>query len=313
MESLRHIFGPLPSRRLGRSLGVDIIPKKTCSLDCVYCELGPTDKRALRRMEYIHAADVIDEVRTALSRPERIDTITFSGSGEPTLNSSLGTMIHMIKGFTSIPVAVLTNGTLMHLPEVRRDLMEADIVLPSLDAATEKSFEMVNRPHPQLRLKNMVEGMKLFRREYRGQLWLEILLVKGVNDTDVEISALKRIVDEINPDKIQLNTVVRPPAMADAHPVSRPVLETICSLLGSNCEIIGCAEKNELPLSTHIEMDRVLSLLRHRAMTITELSSSLGAPPGIIKRMLDELEDQDLIHSFEFDGRHFFEASKIAV
>jgi wyosine [tRNA(Phe)-imidazoG37] synthetase (radical SAM superfamily) len=159
----------------------------------------------------------------------------------------------------------------------------------------------------------MVEGMKLFRREYRGQLWLEILLVKGINDTDEEISALKHIVDTINPDKIQLNTVVRPPARASAHPVSRSVLERICSLLGSNCEIIGCAEKNEFSSSTHVEADRVLALLRHRAMTMTELSSSLDASPGVIKRMLDELEDQDLIYSFEFDGRHFFEASKITV
>jgi len=313
MEPLRHIFGPLPSRRLGRSLGVDCIPNKTCTLDCVYCELGPTDKRAFRRKEYIRASEVIDEVRTALSRPERIDAITFSGSGEPTLNSSLGTMIHMIKGLTSIPVAVLTNGTLMYLPEVRRDLIEADIVLPSLDAATEDVFQKVNRPHPRLQLRQIVEGMKIFRKEYRGRLWLEILLVKNVNDNDEEILSLRRLVDEINPDKIQLNTVVRPPATADAHPVSRPKLEKICMLLGPKCEIIGIAETGESSSTTHPGVDRVLVLLRHRAMTLSELGSSLNTSPGTMRHMLDKLEHQELIHSFEFDGKHFFEAVKIPV
>ena len=311
MESLRYIFGPLPSRRLGRSLGVDVIPRKTCTLDCVYCELGPTDKRALRRKEYVPLAAVIEEVRTALSAPERIDTITFSGSGEPTLNSSLGTMIHRIKGLTRIPVAVLTNGTLLYLPEVRKDLMEADIVLPSLDAATAKVFERINRPHPRLHLDTIVEGIKIFRKEYRGQLWLEILFVKDVNDVDEEVSALKRLVDEISPDKIQLNTVVRPPAMTDALPVSRSALARICAFLGPKCEIIGAAEEDESVLLKPPDLNRVLTLLRHRPMTLTELGTSFDAPLGTVKRMLEDLERQELIHSYEFDGKHFFEATQI--
>ncbi len=313
MGTLRHIFGPLPSRRLGRSLGVDPIPKKTCSLDCIYCELGPTDRRALRRMEYVRASEIVEEVREALRRPEPVDTITFSGSGEPTLNSSLGTMIHSIKGFTSIPVAVLTNGTLLSFPDVRKDLLEADIVLPSLDAATETAFERVNRPHPQLRLEKFVEGMRLFRTEYRGQLWLEILLVKGVNDSDDEIDALKALVNEIKPDKIQLNTVVRPPAVSDILPVSRSVLEKICRQFGPHCEVICAGKKNEAPSKTIPEAERVLALLRHRPMTLAELSSGLGAPSGAMRRTLETLERQDLIHSFEFDGRHFFEALHIPV
>ena len=306
MGSLRYIFGPVLSRRLGRSLGVDVIPRKTCTLDCVYCELGLTDKRALRRMEYVPASDVIGEIRAALSRPDRIDMITFSGSGEPTLNSSLGTMIRSIKGFTRIPIAVLTNGTLLSLPEVRKDLMEADVVLPSLDAATVENFEKVNRPHPKLQLGRILEGMRIFRREYSGQIWLEILLIRGINDGDEEISLLKQIIDEINPDKVQLNTVVRPPAVEGILPVRRADLEKICSFLGPKCEIIDFAEHDESLPPGQADTDRVLALLSRRAMTLAEISSSLAAPLNIVQQLLDKLGSQEMIHTFEFEGKHYF-------
>lgn len=311
MGSLRYIFGPLPSRRLGRSLGVDIIPRKTCTLDCVYCELGVTDKRALRRKEYVPSSEVIDEVRVSLSRPEKVDMITFSGSGEPTLNSALGTMIHGIKEFTDVPVAVLTNGTLLSLPEVRKDLMEADVVLPSLDAATVQNFKRVNRPHPKLQLGQILEGMKIFKREYHGRVWLEILLVRGINDGAEEISLLKQVIDEINPDKIQLNTVVRPPAVAEIHPVSRANMERICSMLGPKCEIIGSGENHEsLPLA-QADAGRALALLNRRAMTVAEVSSSLGVSSQGAQVLLDSLAGQEMVRTFEFEGKQYFEAVRI--
>jgi wyosine [tRNA(Phe)-imidazoG37] synthetase (radical SAM superfamily) len=189
--------------------------------------------------------------------------------------------------------------------------MEADIVLPSLDAATTPAFMKVNRPHPHLRLETIVEGMKTFRREYRGQLWLEILFVKGLNDSDEEISSLKHIIDEINPDKIQLNTVVRPPVETNARPVSRAALERICTFLGPKCEVIGSAEGEEPLPFVHPDADRVVALLSRRAMTLAELSSSLGSPDTAVQRLLDELAVQEMIQSFEFDGKHFFEATKI--
>src|SRR5512135_2583332 len=169
-----YIFGPVPSRRLGLSLGVDVIPKKVCTLDCVYCEVGATDKRALRRREYFPAEAIIAEVEGALASHANVDYISFSGSGEPTLNSKLGEIIRAVKAMTSIPVAVITNGTLFSLEDVRYDLIVADVVLPSLDAATQEVFEKIDRPHPQLRIETIIEGLREFRREYKGQLWLEI-------------------------------------------------------------------------------------------------------------------------------------------
>ncbi len=307
MHALQYIFGPVPSRRLGRSLGVDVIPKKTCTLDCVYCELGPTDQRALRRTEYVPVAPIIADVRTALSRPERIDTITFSGSGEPTLNSGLGAMIRSVKQLTRLPVAVITNGTLLYLPEVRSDLQEADIVLPSLDAASEKVFQRINRPHPRLRLESMINGLKLFRKEFRGQLWLEILFVKDLNDGDEELARMKNIIDEIAPDKVQLNTVVRPPSVTDAEPLSPDKLACIREFFGRGCEVIASPGRKSGSTSLHPDAERVLAVLRRRPMTMTDIAWSLDSPLEHVKTVLEQLQEKELIFSYDFQGSRFFE------
>ncbi|MEX2088906.1 MAG: radical SAM protein, partial [Bacteroidota bacterium] len=235
----RYIFGPVPSRRLGRSLGVDVIPHKLCNLDCVYCEVGPTDKRAMRRQEYCPADAIIAELKEALAEQPEIDTITFSGAGEPTLNSKLGEIIHATKGLSALPVAVLTNGTLLYLEAVRNDLREADIVLPSLDAVSSRMFGMVNRPHPALQIETIIEGLKTFRKEFHGQIWLEILFVKGLNDERSEVERLRRAVREIQPDKVQLNTIIRPPTNAVFEPVAEKELFRLRELFGETCEVIG--------------------------------------------------------------------------
>lgn len=307
MNSLRYVFGPVPSRRLGRSLGVDVIPRKTCTLDCVYCELGPTDKRALRRKEYVPTDEVIDEIQTALSRGERIDTITFSGSGEPTLHSSLGTMIRAARRMTGIPVAVLTNGTLLHLRQVRRDLAEADIVLPSLDAASTEVFNRVNRPHPQLRLESMIEGLKLFRKEFSGQIWLEVMVVRGFNDGVDEIRTLKEITDQINPDRIQVNTVVRPPAVPQARPAPISTLEAMRDRFGARCEVIAPVRESPDSEDSRPDADRIVAALRRRPMTTTEIASSFNAPLEMIRRILQELETKECIREYDFEGKQFFE------
>jgi len=181
------IFGPVPSRRLGFSLGVDTIPFKTCSLDCIYCQLGRTTNKTIERKEYIAGEDILREIEEILKQKKKIDYITFSGSGEPTLNSRMEEMITQIKRLTSIPIAILTNGTLLYQPRMREELMEADLVIPSLDAVSEKVFEKVNRPCHSLKINEVIEGIETFSQEFRGKIWLEIMLVKGVNDFPGEI------------------------------------------------------------------------------------------------------------------------------
>lgn len=308
MKAVSYIFGPIPSRRLGRSLGVDIIPKKLCTLDCIYCELGRTDKRALRRKEYVPTNDVIAQVKSFLADHEGIDVITFSGSGEPTLHSGLGSMIGALKEWTSTPVAVITNGTLLYREDVRHDLLEADIVLPSLDAATEKTFMAINRPHPRLHLAAIVEGLKQFRKEYRGQLWVEVLFVEGVNDSNEETQRMRDILEDIGPDKVQLNTVLRPPADRSAHPLSEERLHRLEGFFGNRSEVIGRYHPSGGKKDSVIRDSEVIAVLRRRAMTLRELEQSLEAPPKAVLISLLSLVRDERVFSFVYLGKKYYQA-----
>jgi len=176
-KNFPQLYGPGPSRRLGYSLGVDLLPFKTCSLSCIYCQLGNSPKKTIRRINPYSEKKILEEIKEFLKTGARVDFITFSGSGEPTLNKSTGWLIREIKKFTNIPVAVLTNSTLLSRAGVRKELSAADVVVPSLDAATQRVFEKINRPHPSLKIEKIIDGMVKFRKEFKGQIWLEIMLV----------------------------------------------------------------------------------------------------------------------------------------
>ena len=186
---MKYVFGPVPSRRLGQSLGIDPIPFKTCNWNCVYCQLGRTTPLTLERKEFIPPADILNEVQQVIetSSPGKINWITFVGSGEPTLHSKLGQMILQVKKWTDIPVAVITNGSLLYLPEVRDELAAADAVMPTLDAGNSRLYRQINRAAPRFTLDLLVEGMEIFRKMYRGKLWIEVMLLKGINDKAVRI------------------------------------------------------------------------------------------------------------------------------
>ena len=224
-----HIYGPVPSRRLGFSLGVDVVPFKTCSLDCIYCQLGRTTNKTIERKEYISADDVLKELKEKVVKKEhsRIDYITFSGSGEPTLHSKLGYMIEEIKKITSIPVAVITNGTLLYNLDVQEELEGADVVIPSLDAPDKETFKRINRPYPSLKFEKVISGIKNFSQNFNGKLWLEIMLVKKVNDSLPQIKKFAQIIKEIRCEKIQLNTPVRPSAEEFAEVVDFSFLQKV--------------------------------------------------------------------------------------
>ena len=229
---MRYLFGPVASRRLGYSLGVDIIPHKVCTLDCLYCQLGPTTLKTIERKPYVEAGPVLAELDEMLAQKVQIDCITFSGSGEPTLNTCLGDIIAGIKRRCSIPVTVLTNGTLLHLPEVRAGLMQADIVCPSFDAATDAVFSRINRPHESLRVEQMIEGLAAFRREFSGRILLEVMIAHGINDSAGELEKLAQALQSFGADKIQINTVTRPGAEPGVEAADEGVLQHALSLFG---------------------------------------------------------------------------------
>jgi wyosine [tRNA(Phe)-imidazoG37] synthetase (radical SAM superfamily) len=304
----KYTFGPVPSRRLGLSLGVDVIPNKLCSLDCVYCEVGITDKRGLARKEYLPANEIIAEVKEVIAEYPQLDHITISGSGEPTLNSKIGDIIHGIKQMTKVPVAVLTNGTLLDNPEVRRDLMEADIVSPSLDAVTPEVFEKVDRPNPNLRIDTIVEGIKTFGKEYRGRLWIEILFVRGMNDHDEEVFKLKQVIDEIRPERVHLNTVIRPPAYSFAQPVGEGRMKEIQNILGKRSEIIGVFKDVHAAEGHMTDEQAVLALLKRRAMTLEQMTVSLSMEREELRASLEHLQQVKLIKSYLFNGEEYYQA-----
>lgn len=222
-EKMKYLFGPVYSRRLGYSLGIDLLPPKICSLNCVYCEVGPTTDLTCERQEFVPTADILREIDQVLaqgvgSRP--IDVFTLTAMGEPTLHSGLGEIIAYLKARTDKPVALLTNGTLFADPEVRAAVAGADIVIPSLDAARQESFERVNQPAKELDLEKIIAGLALFTREFKGEVWLEILLVRDMNDSLEDLQALQEAVRRIDPTRVQLNTVARPPMDERARPVS---------------------------------------------------------------------------------------------
>ncbi len=309
MTALQHVFGPVPSRRLGRSLGVDVIPRKLCTLDCIYCELGKTDKRALRRKEYVAASEILPEIRTAVAAGG-IDTITFSGSGDPPLNSSLGDMIDDVKSWTTLPVAVITNGTLLFMQDVRRDLLEADIVLPSLNAAVTSAFERTNRPHPRLRLETMLEGLRRFRAEYHGRFWLEVFLVSGVNDSDEDLAALRSEVARIRPDRIQLNTVVRPPSESYARRLPIERLEEIRKYFGDVCEIIPDWTAPPDNADNLPPQQDIIAMLSRRPMTVVDIAASVRIPAEAVRQQLAFLEERRLIRSSFHGGEWYYRSAK---
>jgi wyosine [tRNA(Phe)-imidazoG37] synthetase (radical SAM superfamily) len=284
-----HVYGPVPSRRLGFSLGVDILPYKTCSFDCVYCQLGKSGTKSVRRARHFSCPEILGQIRQALAEGRRIDHITFSGSGEPTLNTLLGPLIREIKKLTPVPVAVLTNASLLGLKSVRQALGPADVVVPSLDAATASGFRKVNRPEPSVRVEKVIAGLIEFRSEFRGEIWLEVMLVRGLNDSPEDISALKRAIARIRPNRVQLNTAVRPPAESWARPLSRRALEKIRKELGGAAEVVVDFRKKQRAVGRGNLKSEILAMIGRRPVTVKDMASSLGASAAEIRRQLGSL------------------------
>lgn len=316
MSENKYLYGPVPSRRLGISLGVDIVPVKVCTLDCVYCQVGRTTNLTIERKEYVPAEPVIAEIKKLLSTNTEIDHITIAGSGEPTLNSQLGKIIEEIKKITNIPVAVVTNGTLLYMPEVRADCAKADVVLPSLDAGDEAAFQKINRPHPNISIEKLISGICDFRREYSGQIWLEVFLVESVNSSPEQISKISAAIRQIRPDKVQLNTAVRPPAEKNIRKLNPEKLRDIAAQIGPDCEVIadfsrsGTSEhKHKLDMvKRETILETLFSMLKRRPCTLEDICSSMNLHRNEAIKYISELERQNRIRSENTGGVIYFQA-----
>jgi len=286
----RYVYGPVPSKRLGRSLGVDLAPFKRCTYDCIYCQLGRTTDKTAEPKIYATSDAICSELERKLSLGPPPDYISLAGSGEPTLNAGIGELITKIKGMTNIPVAVLTNGSLLWRDEVRAALMAADLVLPSLDAGDEEMFQYVNRPHRDISFERMIAGLIDFVRVYPGSVWLEVFLLAGVTAIPSEIEKMDALLCKIRPERVQLNTVTRPPAEEFAYAVSEEQMESLKKLFSQTVEIVGQRAPAESPdLQTGQSTADIISLLRRRPCTLAGVSSGLAMQHGEALKHLDTL------------------------
>jgi len=305
----RYVFGPVPSRRLGISLGVDLIPYKTCNLNCLYCECGPTTRHINTRDRFADPREVSIQVREAVQAASHIDHITFSGSGEPTLSIDLGTIIREIRGFTGVPIAVLTNGTLLDRPDVRNDLMDADLVLPSLDAATPEAFARINQYHPDLCIEVIIDGLVQFRSEFPNPIWLEVFILEGINTSDPELDALHEAIRRIHPDRVQLNSLDRPPAFPAVVAAPFALLERIRARWEDlPVEIIKRMEhRGDVPRYSQNLENSLVNALQRRPMTLKDLQAISGIAPEEIRHYLDILEKENRIKPMVMNGEIFFQ------
>jgi wyosine [tRNA(Phe)-imidazoG37] synthetase (radical SAM superfamily) len=304
---VKYLFGPVPSRRLGYSLGVDLVPEKTCSFSCIYCQVGKTAETTVERAEFYPTKKIIAELTETLPK-KGVHFITFSGSGEPTLHSGLGKIIKAIKKLCDTPVCVITNSSLIWRKDVQQDLMNADVVMPSLDAVDPETFAKINRPSAEVSIDKIVKGLEKFRKVYKGQIWLEIMLVKGFNDGLDQVSLLKEAAMKIEPDEIHLNTVVRPPQSKSAKALDETEMARITGVFGGVAKVLTRFDKNLHSFGEGTDLDQqVFELSRRRGVTVNDLVSSFGFHRDVANDILARLLEQGKIKKVSHAGKTYFQ------
>ncbi len=306
------VFGPLPSRRLGQSLGVDPLPLKICNWNCVYCQLGRSVPLTNERREYFPRESILTDVREALRRhaPGTIDWVTFVGSGETTLHSGIGWLIEQVKSLTTIPVAVITNGSLLYLPDVRKELLAADVVMPSFDAGSAGLYRKINRPWPELSYELLLEGLIAFRREYRGRLWVEVMLMKGINDSAAALEEIASALRLIQPDQVHINLPSRPPAEPFVLSPDDAEVQRAAALLGSQARIVS-PTGGIFDLSGYDNAgDAAVAILSRHPMREDELRRTLECwSPGKVEEALRQLSIGGRVQVVERNGERFWSAA----
>ena len=310
---MKYVFGPVPSGRLGRSLGIDPVPLKTCNFSCVYCQLGRTRKPVCQRQELIDADMIAREIREAVDRhgPSDVDWVTFVGSGETTLHSKLGILIETARSSTDLPIAVISNGSLFHRPDVREELLLANAVLPSLDAGTDLLYRRINRPHRLFPFTQHVEGLIEFRQVFDGKLWLEVMLIDGVNDTTSALTALAAAIERIEPDEVHLTLPTRPPAEPWVQPPDREGLERTLLILGSVAKVVQPPDATAMPDAEGDIIDAVHTIVACHPLREAELVRILSRwVPGRVLETLSELAASGRTRVVERMGTRFWCAAE---
>ncbi len=308
---MKYVFGPVPSRRLGQSLGIDTIPLKTCNWNCVYCQLGRTIPLTNERREYVLDENILFEVEQSLRSRTRsgIDWVTFVGSGEPTLHIYLGEIIRRVKTLTALPVAVITNGSLLYLPEVRQELSVVDAVLPTLDAGTAELYRKINRPHPDITFERLVDGLVAFRKKYRGKLWVEVMLVRRLNDTSQALEDIAKVLQRVKPDAVHINLPTRPPAETWVRPTDEEGLMRAVSILGDIAEVVHPAG-GSFDLSGYENVvDAIIAIITRHPMRQDELVQTLSHwSPKKVDEALADLKASGRAQIVERYGTCFWSA-----
>jgi len=324
---MKHLFGPVNSRRLGLSQGIDLLPPKTCNFNCVYCEINKAPQISCKRGEHVPTATILAEIDGLLEDAARVrdlDVFTITASGEPTLHTGIGKIIRHIKEKTDKPVAILTNGSQLHLKEVRQDLLAADIVIPSLDAARPESFRRVNRPAKCCAdLETIINGIAEFSREFAGEVWLEILLVENINDSPEDIAALKNAIGRIRPTRVQLNTVARPPYESFAKPLTRKRMEEIKGLIEKGydgpVDILAGSKDNEgsdsgkgreeaslEAVSPDKAEDEIIEMLLRRPCTVTDVAATMNLNAARASEILQSMENRGSLTVKIHGGKKYY-------
>ncbi len=322
---MKHLFGPVNSRRLGLSQGIDLLPPKTCNFNCIYCEINKAPQLSCERGEHVPTETILAEIDTLLQNKERVrdlDVFTITASGEPTLHTGIGAIIRHIKDKTNKPVAILTNGSLLHLKEVRDDLFAADIVMPSLDGARPESFRKVNRPAKCVAdLETIIDGIARFSREFSGEVWLEILLVKNINDGPEDIAALKNAIGRIRPARVQLNTVARPPYESFAKPLTSERMEAVkdeiamgfdgpVDILAGSKEKVSDSGKGREDVFDSDSLDQaeeeIIEMLLRRPCTATDIATTLKMDAERTAEILKSMENRGRLTVKIHGGKKYY-------
>jgi wyosine [tRNA(Phe)-imidazoG37] synthetase (radical SAM superfamily) len=309
-----NVYGPVPSRRFGLSLGVDVVPHKTCPFDCIYCQLGETDVLMGETADLYDVETILEDVEEALADDPRPDVITLAGSGEPTLYRSLGPLIEGLHELApDVPVLLITNGALLWREEVAEAVMKVDILAPSLDAGDPETFARINRPHPEITFERLVRGLRDVTHRFAGEIRLEVMLVAGINDSEASIGAIADVLETLRFDRIDVNSPVRPPVPErGALPPDQGVLEKALRAFGPKAHAIGrfpARPAVRSPSRSFSDRDKdIREMLLRRPCTVEDICSSLGMHPREVIKRLERLKSAGLVEVREGDPAPYYHA-----